>query len=404
MLMTMAVAVAMVACQGAVKPPATVAKEIGDIEFAAGAGASKITLTGYFEVTSPTYTAKSSNPSVAAVSVSGAVLTVTPKSAGTANVEVTATGDEGKVSQTFKVTVNAPPAPPTNNPPEIRTVLGNVSLQVGGTTMLTLSHYYVDREGDTLEYTADSSDDMIATVTDPDAASMITITAVAEGTATITVTASDGVEGNDAVPQMFTVTVTAKPVPPDPNQRPTSVLIPDQTVTVVDTPTVELDLSMYFDDADRDELTYTARSSDDMVATVSAPDADSMVTVTAVAAGTATITVTATDGKSKPVSRAFDVTVLPENNKPPTVVSGPSTDVVVMVGGDPKTIDLSNYFTDPENDSLTYGATSDMPMYATAMVPEGSSMLTVTAVAAGTATIRRSPSPSRGCRCRRQGE
>ena len=351
-----------------------------------------ITLSGYFtdpEGGTLTYTAMSSAPTVAKVSDPDAdsMITITAVAAGTAEITVSASDGTNAVSQTFDVMVTAPEPPPTNNPPEIRTVLGNMSLQVEGTAMLPLSHYYVDRERDTLAYTADSSDDTVATVTDPNAASMITITAVAEGTAMITVTASDDVEGNAAVPQMFQVTVTAKPVPPDPNQRPTSDRIPAHTVTVVDDPTVKLDLSMYFDDADRDKLTHTAKSSDDMVATVTEPDADSMITVTAVAAGTATITVTATDGKSEPVSRNFVVTVLPENNKPPKALSGTNRDVNVMVGGDAKTIDLSHYFTDPENDPLTYGATSDMPMYATAMVPEGSSMLTVAAVAAGTATI-----------------
>ena len=397
--MTIGLAVAMVACQDAVslKTPVTLGGAgLEDMSFAAGVTASQtVTITSrHFKGTKLDYTASSSNMNVATTNVSGSDVTVTPIGPGTATVTVIAAAtvddEEGTQSLSFTVTVAAPeppPDPPENNPPEIRTVIGNVSLQVEGTMPLTLSHYYVDREGDNLTYTALSSAPTIATVTTPDAASMITITAVAEGTATITVTASDSVEGNAPVPQMFMVTVTAKPVPPDPNQRPTSSRIPDQTVTVEDDPTVTLTLSMYFDDADRDELTYTAKSSDNMVATVTDPDTDSMITVTAVADGMATITVTATDGKSEPVSRAFDVEVLPENNKPPTAVDGSSRDVVVMVGGDPKTVDLSNYFTDPESDPLTYGATSDMPMTATAMVPEGSSILTVTAVAAGTATI-----------------
>ena len=394
----MALAVALVACQAAVTtkktPVALGGKALAPMsfpDFVAGTASSKrVTITSsHFKGTDLKYTADSANPSVATATASGNVVTVTPKGAGTTDVLVTATAtaddEEGTASLSFTVTVTAPETAPANNPPEIRTVLGNMSLQVEGMTMLTLSHYYVDREGDTLAYTAISDTLTIATVSVPDAASMIKITAVAEGTAMITVTASDGVEGNAAVPQMFTVTVTAKSVPLPPNQRPTSDPIPDQTVTVVDAPTVELDLSMYFDDADRDELTYTADSSDDITATVTDPDAASMITVTAVAAGTATITVIATDRKSEPVSRAFGVTVLPENNKPPTVVTGTSRDVVVMVGGEAKTIDLARYFTDPEGDELTYDAESSMTMYATEMV-EGST-LTVAPVAAGKATI-----------------
>ena len=402
LFMTTALAVAMVACQAATpaKTPVTLGGDgLDDMsfpDFVAGtdtAAAQTVTITGsHFKGTNLDYSASSSNKNVATAKAVGNVVTVTPKIAGTARVTViaaaTADDEEGTQSLSFTVTVTAPvqpPPPPANNPPEIRTVIGNVSLQVERTTTLTLSHYYVDREGDELTYTAMSGTPAVATVTDPDAASMITITAVAEGTAMITVTASDSVEGNAPEPQMFTVTVTAKPVPPDPNERPTSSQIPDQTVTVVDDPTVSLTLSDYFHDADRDELTYTATSDKPAIATVTDPDENDMITVTAVTDGMAIITVTATDGKSEPVPESFDVTVLAENNKPPTVVPGTGRDVIVTVGGTPKTIDLAGYFTDPTDDQLDYAAESDMESRATVMVD--GSMLTVTPVAAGTATI-----------------
>ena len=334
------------------------------------------------------YTAESSADAVATVSEpdEDSMITITAVGEGTATITVSASdGENAAVSQTFDVEVVAKPVvlPPVNNPPVIRTFISDVSLQVDGTKMLTLSHFYLD--ADALTYAADSSADAIATVSDPDASSMITITAVAEGTATITVSASDGV--NDAVPQMFQVTVTPaeEPVAPDPNQPPTSDRIPDQSLTVVDDPSKDLDLSMYFDDADRDELTYDAAS--DNEAAVTADVAGSMLTITAVAAGEATITVFATDGKSARVSRQFDVTVKPESNKPPTAVAGISLDVIVMAGGAAKTINVSGYFSDPEDDALTYSAASDDDAIAMANVVVGSSMLTVTPVAGGTTTV-----------------
>ena len=335
------------------------------------------------------YTAESSADAVATVSEpdEDSMITITAFGEGTATITVSASdGENAAVSQTFDVEVVAKPVvpPPVNNPPVIRTFISDVSLQVDGTKMLTLSHFYLD--ADALTYAADSSADAIATVSDPDAtSSMITITAVAAGTATITVSASDGV--NDAVPQMFEVTVTPAedPVAPDPNQPPTSFRIPDQSLTVVDDPSKDLDLSMYFDDADRDELTYDAAS--DNEAAVTADVAGSMLTITAVAAGEATITVSATDGESAPISRMFDVTVNPESNKPPAAVAGISRDVIVQVGGDAKMVDLSAYFTDPEGDSLVYTADSSNDLIATAMVDVSTSMLTVTAVAAGEAMI-----------------
>ena len=51
-------------------------------------------------------------------------------------------------------------------------------------------------------------------------------------------------------------------------------------------------------------------------------------------------------------------------------------------------MDVSGYFSDADmDDTLTYTAMSDMEMYATADIPAGSSMLTITGVAAGMATV-----------------
>ena len=68
------------------------------------------------------------------------------------------------------------------------------------------------------------------------------------------------------------------------------------------------DVSGYFSDADMgDTLTYTAASSDDMLATASVDG--SMVTITGVAAGMATITVTATDAAGAYAMQTIMVTV-----------------------------------------------------------------------------------------------
>ena len=56
--------------------------------------------------------------------------------------------------------------------------------------MVEVQSNFSDPDEDMLSYTADSSDDMIATATVDDMG-MVTITGVAEGMATITVTASD---------------------------------------------------------------------------------------------------------------------------------------------------------------------------------------------------------------------
>ena len=59
--------------------------------------------------------------------------------------------------------------------------------------------------------------------------------------------------------------------------------------------------------------------------------------------------------------------------------------VTVTAGEMSDAMDVSGYFSDADMDTLTYTASSDMEMYATAMV--NGSMLTITGVAAGMATI-----------------
>ena len=61
--------------------------------------------------------------------------------------------------------------------------------------------------------------------------------------------------------------------------------------------------------------------------------------------------------------------------------------VTVTAGEMSDAMDVSGYFSDADmGDTLKYTATSDMEMYATADIPAGSSMLTITGVAAGMAT------------------
>ena len=77
---------------------------------------------------------------------------------------------------------------------------------------MDVSGYFNDDDGDTLTYRAMSDMETYATVSV--SGSMLTITGVAEGTATITVYASDGMGGTDAM-QTFMVTVTsAMPMAP----------------------------------------------------------------------------------------------------------------------------------------------------------------------------------------------
>ena len=130
LVMTIGLAVAMVACQAATpkKTQVTVGNtalpDVSFTDFVAGtAAAEKVRISGsHFVGTSLKYAASSSDPNVATATASGNVVTVTPIGAGTATVLVTASAtasdEEGRASQSFTVTVTPPVVPPdTNNPP-----------------------------------------------------------------------------------------------------------------------------------------------------------------------------------------------------------------------------------------------------------------------------------------------
>ena len=142
-----------------------------------------------------------------------------------------------------------------------------------------------------------------------------------------------------------------------------------------------MDVSGYFSDADMsDTLTYTAMPDMEMYATVAVDG--SMVTITGVSAGMATVTVTANDGKGGTVMQTIMVTV--PNSAPMAV--GTIDPVTVTAGEMSDAMDVSGYFSDADmSDTLTYTAMPDMEMYATVAVD--GSMVTITGVSAGMATV-----------------
>ena len=301
-----------------------------------------------------TYSATSSDTTKATVSVSttlgiSVAVNITPVAAGTATITVTATDPGGlTATQTFSATVKPP-----NRAPTAEGTIPTQSLEEGGTVDINVDNYFSDPDGDVLRYTVSSSDTTIAT-TKVTKSVVLTVTAVAAGTTTITVTARDPL--GLSTTQTFSVEVSL------PNNAPTTVgTIPDLTVKLGETdPTV--DVSGYFSDADGDTLTYTASSSDTAKATVSV--SSETVTITPVAVGTATITVTATDPDGLNAAQEFSVTVNPINNAP----TGSDIPHQNISTNQSVVISLPDFFSDPDGDTLTYTASSADTAKATATV------------------------------------
>ncbi|MYL07519.1 MAG: hypothetical protein F4012_12125 [Gemmatimonadales bacterium] len=105
-----------------------------------------------------TYAATSSSSEVATVEVSGATLTIQAIAAGVATVTVTASDPDGAgAEQSFEVTV-------PNRAPEAVETLPPRTLAVGETEPVVVSPFFRDPDGDSLTYTAASSNPEVAAV------------------------------------------------------------------------------------------------------------------------------------------------------------------------------------------------------------------------------------------------
>ena len=97
----------------------------------------------------------------------------------------------------------------TNTAPMADVATSTESVMAGATSSVNVSSYFSDADSDTLTYSSMSDDTAVATVNAT--GNPVMITGVTEGTTTIKVYASDGMDGTNAM-HTITVTVTAAPV------------------------------------------------------------------------------------------------------------------------------------------------------------------------------------------------
>lgn len=216
----------------------------------------------------------------------------------------------------------------------------------------------------------------------------LTVTPVAAGEAEVTLTAT--LSNGKTATSSFMVTVKAAPTPrPDPTPDPDNNqprLIADELPDVDDLKvghprTIEL-APLFIDDEDN-TMTFRAESSATGTAMASATSMG-MLTLTAVSVGTARIHVYVEDGQHDvPVRESFTVTVV---NQPPMAVMEGLSFNIGLRPGETDTRNLEPYFTDPENDPLTYTASVEPMSVAMASV-DGTTLTIVAGENAGDATV-----------------
>ncbi|MDE0605167.1 MAG: Ig-like domain-containing protein [bacterium] len=313
------------------------------------------------------YTAESSVPGVASASVASSTVSITGVAVGTAVVTVTARDPGGlEARQTASVTVRA-----TNRTPEAQGTIPRQTLEAGASNNVDVTSYFRDPDDDPLDYSVATSNASVATASV--LGSMVTLSGVSPGTATVTVTAAD--PSGASATQEIGITIEQGNRPPQP-----SGTVPAQSVDAGAAVTV--DVASYFSDPDGDQLSYAATSSNTSVATVSRQG--SRMTITGAAPGTATVTVTAsdTDGESATQDIAVTVTGQQDNRAPETLAEIP---VHFLEAGESTPIDLSSFFTDPDDDALTYSTAFTTSGVARALA--SGDELTLTGAARGTTTL-----------------
>ncbi len=168
---------------------------------------------------------------------------------------------------------------------------------------------------------------------------------------------------------------TMEPTPV--NEAPVAVgVVPPVTVAAGNHVTV--DVSGFFQDPDGDPLLYGAGTSNALVAGVSV--SGSMMTVVGVGTGQAAGLLFARDQAGGEAVQNFLITV---PNQPP--VAAQSLPALSLTTGQVHQIDLSQYFSDPEGDDLTYSVTTGNTLVAVGAV--SGSTLTVVGVTVGSTTI-----------------
>ena len=305
------------------------------------------------------YTAVTSDGALATAEVSGSVIRVTAVAKGSATVTVTATDTEGATAaQSFGVTV-------PNRVPVAVGAIAAQTVEVGQEVSLEMGSFFSDPDGDALAYEVTTDNPAVAEVSVGELG--VTVTAVAKGNATMTVTATD-IDGLTAT-QTLSVMVPNRPPAP-------ARTIPVQTVEVGEEKT--LDVASYFSDPDGDPLSYEVEAIDATV--VEAAADEGVVVLTAMTKGETTVTITAADTEGLTATQTFAVTV---PNRAP--VAGDPLMAQTIEVGEAATVDLSPHFSDPDGDALSYAFTVSEAAVAT--IESTVAQVTVTAVARGEATV-----------------
>ena len=276
-------------------------------------------------------TAVVEDASVVTTSLWARTLQLAGLAVGTTSIILTAEdADGGTASTSFEVTVD-------NVEPVVQQPLADRSMDRRIPITVELADVFHDADGDIESIVASLEADGIVNLA-PIANNLLTVTALAVGETTVTLTASDA--NNTSVQDDFKVTVV--------NVDPVVVApLGNQTMTRVADKTVDIGSVFSDPDAHDEELTFTVQVADETV--VAAMLSNASLLLRGLTVGETQVTLVATDADAGQVESTFVVSV--ENNAP--TVARQLDPIVLAVGGQPVSRELGGLFAD-DGDPLTY--------------------------------------------------
>ena len=277
-----------------VEPCPSISASIPAQNLVVGGNSAMISLSSYFDdLSGSKITATSSDGTVASASLLGTELTIAPGVEGSETVTVTVSKDGcPAVEQSISVTVTPCPL--------LQSAIEDQMLMIGNDPLkIDLSEHFAIPTDFDPGFTVSSSDAEVAT--EGLEGNILTVTPVAVGTDTITVTATKtGCDGS--VVDEFVVTV----LPPCPAVI-TDSPVPDQVLSIIAGP-VTIDLTRYFEYIDHEDTRITVTSPDPAVAVVNLDS--TVITIEPKMAGSLeAVVVSAGRGECVMVTQSFMVTV-----------------------------------------------------------------------------------------------
>jgi hypothetical protein len=252
----------------------TLSASLSSCSLTAGNVNSSISLTASGFSNTPTYAVVAADPSICSAYVDGTSLVITGLAAGSTVLTITASNGEETASTTVTViAASAEGAFVTLD----KSTLSLVATKSSGTVAAS-SHNI----SGTVTFSAVSGSPSVASVSINSSTGVVTINPLSEGSATITVT---GTNGTDSATASCLVSVAAAPIPT------VTLNATSKTIGVSGSGTLSASASG-FDNVDA--VVFTAHSDNTSACTVSVTN--NLVTLTGIAAGSATVTVTGTLG------------------------------------------------------------------------------------------------------------